>query len=139
MRGCYILSCSIFPIICFSLGMVEYHKIRTYVQTNCLVKKSFLKKCGTKYVIYDSRPKQCFLPIWLVEYIDYPIKETITINGSKVWMHRYDRSGKLYRFKIYNTVFMLECKEYSLYIKPLLLLLNRLARLIRAIILVLIL
>jgi hypothetical protein len=72
--------------------------------------------------------------MWLIKYIDYRRNVTTTINGSVLYVNGDDDSAQFYSLKKYQ-VFMLKCKEYSAYIKALLLLPNRLARFIRVIIL----
>jgi hypothetical protein len=136
--GCCTMILFIVPILYFSVGMVQYHKIRTYAQTNCLVKNVSMKTCGRRVHRYSFGSQKCFLPIWSVKYIDYGIDKTITITGPEVVIHRDDIRNQFRMFKKYK-VFMLQCKEYSPYIKSLLLFPNRLARLIHAIILFLIL
>ncbi len=127
----YFLMSSIYL---FAVGISsQLHYIRTYVKTKCLVKNSSLETCDISYTRYDSSSR-CFRPMWLIKYIDYRRNVTTTINGSVLYVNGDDDSAQFYSLKKYQ-VFMLKCKEYSAYIKALLLLPNRLARFIRVIIL----
>ncbi len=124
-----------FSFNCFAVGILsQLLHIRTYVQVKCLVKNSSLETCDISYTRYDSSSR-CFRPMWLIKYIDYPRNVTTTINGSVFYVNGDDDSAQFYSLKKYQ-VFLLKCKEYSAYIKALLLLLplpNRLTRFIRAI------
>ena len=59
--------------------ILEGSKIRTYVQTNCLVKRSSMEKCRSSF--FNMISTNCIQPNWLVQYIDYDIEEETTITS----------------------------------------------------------
>jgi hypothetical protein len=122
-------------ILSFSVGIVQYHRTFTYVPTYCLVKRSSLEKCNTRYTKYESSSQRCLVPIWLVEYEDSGKSEQTTIIDPMFWVDRDNDSNQPDSLKKYE-VFMLQCKEYNAYIKPLLFILNRLVGFIGVIILI---
>lgn len=85
-----------------SLANSEIHQIRTYVRTNCLVKRSWLNKCGERGFLSNKR--QCIKLKWLIEYIDYGVKEDTTISDSERWVNSMNSDDEDYmgRFNDYQ-------------------------------------
>jgi hypothetical protein len=71
----------------------------------------------------------------LVEYQDSGKSEQTIITGSMFWVDRDNDSNQFNKLKKHE-VFILMCKDYNAYIKPLLIILNRLVGFIGVIILI---
>ncbi len=133
-NGCILFFATV-TILSFSAGTIQYHITFTYVPNYCLVKNSFLEKCHTQYRQYKSSLQRCLVPIWLVEYQDSGKSEQTIITGSMFWVDRDNDSNQFNKLKKHE-VFILMCKDYNAYIKPLLIILNRLVGFIGVIILI---
>lgn len=85
----------LFMLIFLLGGIFIIKEMRTYVQSDCLVKRMWLEKCGEIDSIILTKT-QCVQPFWSIQYIDDETK-VANISDKKFWIRPWLKDRKLFK------------------------------------------